>query len=504
MGATNRRFLPRLVHSFTLKLALLALVLLSVPIILYWQFARAEEQQLVLIGNAVLQTNHVLAGMLQGHFEKFASEPAGDMQKALSRAAVGDTRIKILVRLKGSSDFSYVAAHPAVSREYLERERAELVRRGLLARMGPSCDTSSSLGMRFVNPAGKQEMLSAITPLHVDGNCWIVITSENASNLARVPIGLPFWKAPALFWAGIIYLTAVLLVIWLFVHMWRNVRRFRRVAHHIRLRDRGAVSFQKTNTIPELRRVAEDFDALVAALTQSQKRMRDAAEEASHALKTPLAVIAQAVEPLKRALLPGQPSALRSIVLIEASVAKLDALVSAHRDLEDAGADMVYPVRKPMDLTRLLRAMLSAYETALAAQGKKLATAIDDRVMAYANEDAIEPVIENMLENAASFTPVGKMVEVGLRLQGGKACLSVRDQGPGVPTSHLPRIFDRGASFRDGPAEETMTDLALKIGHQGLGLWIVKRNVESLGGTVYARNRTRGGFEITVCLPGEV
>lgn len=504
MGATNRRFLPRLVHSFTLKLVLLALVLLSVPIILYWQFAKAEEQQLALIGNAVLQTNHVLAGMLQGHFEKFASEPAGDMQKALSRAAVGDTRIKILVRLKGSKDFSYVAAHPAVSREYLEQERAELVRRGLLARMGPSCDNSSSLGMRFVNPAGKQEVLSAITPLHVDGSCWIVITSENASNLAQVPVGLPFWKAPTLFWAGIIYLTAVLLVIWLFLHMWRNVRRFRRAAHHIRLRDRGAVSFQETNTIPELRRVAEDFDALVGALTRSQQRMREAAEEASHALKTPLAVIAQAVEPLKRALPPGQPSAQRSIALIEAAVVKLDALVSAHRDLEDAGADMVYPVRKPMDLTRLLRAMLPAYETALAAQGKKLVVAIEERVMAYANEDAIEPVIENMLENAASFTPAGKMVEVGLRLLGGKACLSVRDQGTGVPPIHLPHIFDRGASFRHDPMGETVTDLALKIGHQGLGLWIVKRNVESLGGTVFARNRSRGGFEITVCLPGEV
>lgn len=503
MGATNRRFLPRLVHSFSLKLALLALVLLSVPIILYWQFARAEEQQLALIGNAVLQTNHVLAGMLQGHFEKFASEPAGDMQKALSRAAVGDTRIKILVRLKGSSDFSYVAAHPTVSREYLEQERAELVRRGLLDRLGPSCDNSSNLGMRFVNPAGKQEVLSAITPVHVGGNCWIVITSENASNLAQVPIGLPFWKAPTLFWAGIIYLTAVLLVIWLSVHMWRNVRRFRRAAHHIRLRDRGAVSFQETNTIPELRRVAEDFDALVAALTQSQKRMREAAEEASHALKTPLAVIAQAVEPLKRVLPAGQPAAQRSITLIEAAVVRIDALVSAHRDLEDASADLVYPVRKPVDMTRLLRAMLPAYETALAVQGKRLIAAIDDGVRAYANEDVLEPVIENMLENAASFTPAGKIVEVGLRLQGGNACLSVRDQGPGVKPAHMPHIFDRGASFRSDFAGDALVDLALTSGHQGLGLWIVKRNVESLGGTVHARNRMRGGFEITVCIPGE-
>jgi two-component system sensor histidine kinase ChvG len=503
MGASSRRLLPRLVHSFTLKLVLLALVLLSVPLLLYWQFARAEEKQLALIENAVVQANHVLAAMLQGHFEKFASEPAHEMQQALSRAAVGHTRIKILLRLKGSQDFSYVAAMPEVSRPYLEKERIELVRAGILRKLGPSCDASRSLNMRFVNPAGGEEVLAAMTPVHVDGNCWIVITSENASSLARGPIGLPFWKAPTVMLAGIIYLTAVLLVIWLAFHMWRNVRGFRRTAHHIRLRDRGAISFQQTNTIPELRRVAEDFDALVGALMQSQTRLKQAAEESSHALKTPLAVIAQAVEPLKKALPEGTIPARRSITLIEAAVVKLDALVSAHRDLEDAGADMVYPVRQPMDLSRFLRAMLPAYETALAAQGKQLVASIDERVMAYANEDAIEPVIENMLENAASFTAAGQTVEVGLCLQDGMACLAVLDQGPGVPPVQLPHIFTRGASFRDDPAGVTMTDTALKVGHQGLGLWIVKRNVEALGGTVTVRNRARGGFEITVCLPGE-
>jgi len=503
MGATSRRLLPRLVHSFTLKLILLALVLLSVPPLLYWQFARAEDEQLALIQNAVVQTNHVLAGMLQSHFEKFASEPAREMQQALSRAAVGHTRIKILVRLKDSSDFSYIAAVPAVSRQYLEEERAELVSQGLLQRLGPKCDGSGNLNMRFVNPSGREEVLAAMTPVPVDGNCWIVITSENASSLARTPIGLPFWKAPTLLLAGLIYLTAVVLVIWLSIHMWRNVRRFRRAAHRIRLHDRGAVSFQKTNTIPELRRVAEDFDALVDALIQSQKRLKEAAEESSHALKTPLAVISQAVEPIKRVLPPGETPANRSVALIEAAVLKLDALVSAHRDLEDADADMLYPEREVMDLSRFLRAMLPAYETALTLQGKALSISIDDHLMIYANEDAIEPVVENLLENAASFTPTGKAVRVTVHMQHGLVCLSVLDEGPGVPARNLPHIFERGTSFRDAQSEKSLVELALASAHQGLGLWIVKRNVEALGGTVSARNRARGGFEIVVCLPGE-
>jgi two-component system sensor histidine kinase ChvG len=51
-------------------------------------------------------------------------------------------------------------------------------------------------------------------------------------------------------------------------------------------------------------------------------------------------------------------------------------------------------------------------------------------------------------------------------------------------------------SFRE-PTESNFAG-----GHQGLGLWIVKRNIEGLGGSVNARNLTRGGFEVTILLPG--
>lgn len=496
MVPNNRGLLWRLVHSFTLKLVLLALVLLSLPLVLYWQFARAEREQLALIGNAVVQTNHVLAAMLRGHFEKFASEPEAEMREALARAAVGQTRIKILVRLKDSDNFLYVASAPAVPRKYLDAERAELIRSGLFHRLGPSCDGSANLDMRFVNPAGKQEVLAAMTPVHVNGNCWIVITTENAASLARTPIGLPFWRAPTILVAGTIYLVSTALVLWLLFHMWRNVRRFRDAARSIRLRSKP-VSFRQTNSIPELTGVAEDFDSLVEALIGSQRRMKEAAEENSHALKTPLAVIAQSVEPIRRALPPSESSAARSLQLIERSIEKLDAMVSAHRDLDHSDADLIYPARQPMDLSRFLRDMVPGYEAALAGQGKRLIALVEPQVEAFASEDLMEPVIENLLENAASFTPPGGAIEISLGREDGKVRLSVLDQGPGVRPRLLPHIFERNMSFRD-PAN---SEPNLASGHQGLGLWIVRRNIEGLGGSVSARNLTRGGFEVTVSLP---
>src|SRR6185312_735031 len=219
----------------------------------------------------------------------------------------------------------------------------------------------------------------------------------------------------------------------------------------------------------------------------------------SHALKTPLAVISQSIEPLRRAVLPSDASAIRSLQLIERSVSRLDVMVSAHRDLENVEADLVYPVRRPLDLSRLLSNMLPACEAPLTARNIRLVTTIEAGIVAYVDEEAMETVTENLLENAASFTPEGGEIEVSLCLNSGGACLSVRDQGPGVSPRHLPHIFERTASFRPPSTVQSGKEQA----HQGLGLWIVRRNIEALGGSVTAHNRSHGGFEVLVQLPSQ-
>jgi two-component system sensor histidine kinase ChvG len=75
----------------------------------------------------------------------------------------------------------------------------------------------------------------------------------------------------------------------------------------------------------------------------------------------------------------------------------------------------------------------------------------------------------------------------------GRIEVCVSDDGPGVQPSDLPRIFDRYFSKREGARAEG--------GNQGLGLWIVKRNAEALGGAIDARNADTGGLVVTLTLP---
>ncbi len=500
-AADHGKPFARLLHSFSLQLLVLAVVLLTVPIVLYWQFQTAERQQLDLLHNAVGQSGRLIAAMLRPRLANFQNEPPEAMTEALNAATTGGSNIKLLFRPEngGRQDFFYVAAAPPVPAAYLKQERDELIASGIFTHLANTCDRSSDLAVRFTNPAGKPEILTSMTPVHVGANCWVVITSQSASNLAPGAIGRPFWESPAMRIAAAVYVLSAALILWLLVHMWRNVERFRAAARRIRLGGPEQTTFREANAIPELTGVAEDFNSLVGALTESQDFIRRTAEENTHALKAPLAVIAQSVEPLKRAIPATETAAQRSLQLIERSVTRLDALVSATRDLEQAVADVLYPVCRPVELSQFLTQLLDAYAVTLMAQDKRLDATVAPNVRAYANEDLLEPVIENLLENAASFTAADGCIEVGLEREGGGAVIRIADRGPGIDPRHLARVFDRYASYRAAP--EAGSDVLDVIeAHQGLGLWIVKRNIEGLGGTVSARNREGGGFEVEVRL----
>jgi len=492
---------PNLIRSFSLKLLVLALISLAVPLLVYWQFQDAEQTQLKLLRNSAAQTGRVIAAMLRPRLRYFKSESPRELGDALKGAAVGNTNVKILVRpaKSGTDDFIYVAAFPQVSADFLEQERRELVRSGIFARLAPTCDGTTDLAVRFVNPKGKSEILTSMTPVHVSDNCWIVITSQSAADLAGVPVDVPFWSTSAMRVSAGAYALSIALILWLFTDMWGQLGRFRTAARQIRLRRTGTVSFSELNTIPELARVAGDFDTLVGALSASQDAMKRAAEENAHALKTPLAIISQSLEPLKAAVEPSNAIALRSLHLIESSVARLDVLITSAHDLEQAAAVAVYPEVTHIDISAYLKRLLAGHEVALAQQGKRLVSRLADDITIIGSEDLIEIVVENLLDNAASYTQVGQAIEVELLRRDEFAHLIVSDRGPGVPQAELSTIFDRYVSNRaeqQGVAGESGS----MERHKGLGLWIVKRNVEGIGGIVTARNRRAGGFEVTVAL----
>src|SRR3546814_6514294 len=107
-----------------------------------------------------------------------------------------------------------------------------------------------------------------------------------------------------------------LLVIALFLGNWRNLGRFQRQARRIRTAGTSGSSFSSLNRIPELKDVAADFDRMVRALREGAEAIRRTAEENAHSFKTPIGIIMQSLEPLKRALPDDDRRARRSLATI--------------------------------------------------------------------------------------------------------------------------------------------------------------------------------------------
>src|SRR5260221_546574 len=416
-------------RALAIKIFVLTVVFLVVPIIFYPLFQLADAQQSELLQQTVEQKGSLIAAVLKPHLTAFEDESQDSLRRALDELVTDGANIKVLVHQEvslGSHGFLYVASVPVVNAEYLEQERDKLISMGLLAKLESTCSGDSE-SLRFTNPAGRPELLTSMTPVHIGNRCWVVITSEATAAVLATSIGQPVWLTPTVRLAALIYFLSALVVAWFFIDIWRNIDRFRVAARKIRLQGAGQISFREMNTIPELTGVADDFDSLVDALKQSKDFIIQAAEENAHALKAPLAVIAQAIEPLKRATPKSDLQAQRSLELIERSTARLDLLVSAARDLEQVAAEVISTNSRPIDLSAYLSQLVAAFEPTLNAEGKHLDCDIEHGVQAYATEEAVESIIENLLENAASFTEIGGTVMVRLSVADRFAHLTIAD-----------------------------------------------------------------------------
>jgi two-component system sensor histidine kinase ChvG len=491
-----RRLAVRL-RSFVVKLAAVALIFAVVPVLIYQRFHAAEVQRDALLLRLVQEQGRFAGEAVMPLLDRFTLRNADRLDQAVNRLAEGGTSIKVLFRpggATGAANFLLVASAPETGPEEARAAMDRLVASGVLAQLNQSCEGRAPLALRLpASSAGDGELLTYLAPHPTPGGCWVVLAAEPSGTLAGQAIGRPYWQSPEIQVAASIYLMMAVLVLSIFTDAWRNLHRFRNVARAL-VRGQAQVSFAAGNRMPELAEVAVDFDAMVATLRRSEGLLRQAAEENAHALKAPLAVISQSMEPLRRAVPPEDARARRSLEVIAQSVERLDVLVSTARRIDETIAGLIDCPRQPVALSALLERLGRGYVRLAGERSIGLELHLAPGLVVSGGEDMVEIIAENLLDNALDFAPAGSRVAMELRRDGGQAQLCVLDRGPGVAEADLDRIFERHLSHRpDGTGEAAE--------HYGLGLWIVRRNAEAMGGRAWAARRDGGGLAVTVSLP---
>jgi two-component system sensor histidine kinase ChvG len=484
-------------RSLTGKFVAFALVFLIVPIILYSKFAEADAERQGFLLRALQAEGRLVAQDLQPVLAKSGGRTLLDIAQAVQDIAADQIRVKLLFRPAEQGDnFFLVAANPPISSASLDEERRRLDRAGVLPRLEESCDGDRTLALRYEAASGAEELLTSMSPLHTASGCWVVLTSYDTGDLLGASLALPFTDAPEVRLALMFYALMAVLILLIVIGTLFDLRGFARVARHIREGGAfGKPTFAAIAAVPELRPVAREFDRMVSTLDASAAALRDAAEDNAHAFKAPIAAITQAIEPLKDMAGAEQRSS-QAVAAIQHALRRLSSLVQAARRLDEAAAEVMTARLHPQNLGQLAMQMGQAYDRVSAVQGVRVRVLADDSAMVSATPESLESIVENLLDNAVSFSPEGGTVLVTVRNRGRQIVLSVEDEGPGVPVDQLGAIFRRNFSYRPKDKDGDGAD------HSGIGLAVVRRTTELLGGDVSADNLPGKGFRVLITLPG--
>lgn len=491
-----------LIHSLSAKLVLLSLIFAAVPFIVYLQFRDgfAENQRLLL--QSVQDQGRLVARAIQpmlagrtGEAEALLFARLGD---ELERLAGGGVAVRLLLHPEAAAaidEFYYVASSLPLSKEYLEQERAELLQQRVFEKLVPSCQGGIESAIRFEQTEGAEEIITSITPVLAPAGCWLVIASHSTGPYRDSTLGKPYWERTEVQSAAFIYLAMVMATLALFGGVWRSLRRFGRLAGAIRASRGEVATFAKQNRIPELAVVAEEFDDMVETLQHSARSIKRAAEDNAHALKTPIAIIRQCLEPLNGKADGASERGARAVEMISSALDRLDVLVSFARRMDETEAELIAPPQDVVKPGQILRHLVMEYEELLRQKNVTVEVDADDGISILANDDLIETVFENLLENALSFSPPSGTIRMSVRRAGPNAELIVEDGGAGVAHESLEKIFARYYSDRPGSGESSSGN------HMGIGLWTVRQKIEAIGGAVRAENREHGGLRVVALVP---
>jgi two-component system sensor histidine kinase ChvG len=221
---------------------------------------------------------------------------------------------------------------------------------------------------------------------------------------------------------------------------------------------------------------------LTAALAQRIGAIENFAADVAHEIKNPLTSLRSAVETTERVTDPA--ARMKLMAVIRDDVDRLDRLISDISNASRLDAELSRDEAVPIDIGRTLAVLIDLYRHEAheeASSAEVVLIPLKERLTVVGVEMRLAQVLQNLIDNALSFSPAEGKVTLSAKRDGRFVLVLVEDDGPGIPDNKLAAIFDRFYSER--PRAE-------KFGtHSGLGLSISKQIVEAHRGTIRAENR---------------
>jgi len=318
-------------------------------------------------------------------------------------------------------------------------------------------------------------VFSAAAPL---GNATVLLTT-NDREFTRTVRSQRTSLAVAM---AVAVLLSVLLSLFLARTIVRPLRRIALAAHRVRL---GRAREVKVPRLPsrtdEIGLLARSVSDMSQSLRQRIDNIEHFAADVTHELKNPLASLRSALDGLDRVEDPKLK--LQLLAVAKDDVVRLDRLIGDISEAARTDAELARAKFEPVDLGPVIEQLVSSWEHRREKGDARLAFARPRRATAVVLGDANRLVraIDNIIDNAISFSPPGGLVEIAAARVGDEVRIRIDDEGPGVPEEAREAIFNRFHSVR--PEEEHFGR------HSGLGLAIARAIVEGHDGEIDVQDR---------------
>lgn len=233
----------------------------------------------------------------------------------------------------------------------------------------------------------------------------------------------------------------------------------------------------------------------ITQIRRLETMRRDFVANVSHELKTPITSIRGSVEILLDGAMNNPEDAHKFVSMIGRQAERLDLifddLLSLSRIEQDAEQNRIG--KEQHQVATLLHAVADLCAHKAEERDVTLSLECAPDVEATVNGSLLQQAVMNLVDNAIKFSHPHKRVQITARLEREELLIEVRDEGPGIPAHHLPRIFERFYRVDSGRGR--------KEGGTGLGLAIVKHICQVHGGGVSVRSQMGKGTTFSILIP---
>ncbi|GGI39539.1 sensor histidine kinase [Mammaliicoccus stepanovicii] len=253
----------------------------------------------------------------------------------------------------------------------------------------------------------------------------------------------------------------------------------------------------------EMRELSESFNTMAKNITAQIEQVKyeqqekiEMVQNLSHDLKTPLASITSYAEGLKDGVIADEESRKKAYDVLIKQSKRIDFMFDELTSVMtlDAISENKYEL-ETIYIDKLFVSILQTYEQQLACESRKIDFNMCDNIQSFKQyRIPLERILMNIIDNAIKFTSVGTRIELKVnKVQDGMIAIAVSDEGPGISSEHLNRIFDRTYRVEESRNKDT--------GGSGLGLYIARNLAHQMDGTLEVESKKNIGTTFILNIP---